>query len=441
MRIHIRGGRLVDPGNDIDGLHDLWIADGNIVGVGAAPDGFSADRVIDADGRVVCPGLIDLRAHLREPGDEHKATIASETAAAARGGITSLCCTPDTRPAIDTPAVAGLIRRRARGAGMARVIPIGALTQGLDGEHLSEMAALKQAGCLGVGNSFRPMRDLTVMSRAMEYAATFDLTVFVNPQDHALANNGRAHLGAVATRLGLAGVPAAAETVAVASLLALVDQIGVRVHFSLLSTARAAQMIARARHEGMPVTADVSAHHLHLTENDVLDFDSLCHVRPPLRTLRDREGLRQWLARGAISAICSDHQPHEADAKLRPFTETEPGISGLETLLPLGLRLVDEGVLTLSEAIARLSWQPARILGVQAGRLGAGMPADICIFDPDAYWVLDRDTMRSRGHNTPFLGWEMKGRVTHTLLAGQLVYELHGELNGEPDRERDGTPI
>lgn len=431
MRIHIRQGRLVDPGNEIDGIHDVYIADGNVAGVGATPDGFRADRVIDAGGRVVCPGLIDLRAHLREPGDEHKATIASEAAAAARGGITSLCCAPDTRPPIDTPAVAGLIRRRARAAGMARVIPIGALTQGLDGEHLSEMAALKQAGCLGVGNSFRPVRDLTVMSRAMEYAATFDLTVFINPQDHALANNGRAHLGAVATRLGLAGVPAAAETVAVASLLALVDQIGVRVHFSLLSTARAAQMIARARHEGLPVSADVSAHHLHLTENDVLDFDSLCHVRPPLRTLRDREGLRQWLQRGAVSAICSDHQPHEDDAKLRPFTETEPGISGLETLLPLSLRLVDEGVLTLGELIARLSWQPARILGVQAGRLGVGMPADICVFDPDAHWVLERDAMRSRGRNTPFLGWEMKGQVTHTLLAGQVVYERDAVENGK----------
>ncbi|MDR2876636.1 MAG: dihydroorotase [Chromatiales bacterium] len=423
MRIHIRQGRLVDPGNEIDDIRDVYVADGVIVGVGTAPEGFHAESTIDARGRVVCPGLIDLRAHLREPGEEHKATIASETAAAARGGITSVCCTPNTRPVIDTPAVAGLIRRRARSAGMARVIPIGAFTQALDGEHLSEMAALKQAGCLGVSNGFRPMRDLTVMSRAMEYAATFDITVFVNPQDHALANNGCAHLGAVATRLGLAGVPAAAETVAVAALLALVDQIGVRVHFSLLSTTRAAQMIARARHEGLPVSADVSAHHLHLTENDVLDFDSLCHVRPPLRTLRDREGLRQWLARGAISAICSDHQPHEADAKLRPFTQTEPGISGLETLLPLSLRLVDEGVLTMTEAIARLSWHPARILGVQAGKLSVGMPADVCVFDPESHWVPGRHTLRSRGHNTPFLGWEMKGEVTHTLLEGRIVYE------------------
>lgn len=423
MRVHISQGRLIDPANQVDGVQDLFIAEGRVAAVGQAPDGFRADVVIDAAGRVVCPGLIDLRAHLREPGEEHKATIASETRAAARAGITSLCCPPDTRPPIDTPAVAGLIRRRARAAGMARVIPLGALTQGLDGERLSEMAALKQAGCLGVSNAFHPVRNHLIMSRAMEYAATFDLTVFVNPQDYALANDGRVHQGAVGTRLGIAGVPAAAETVAVAGLLALVDQIGVRVHFSLLSTARAAQMIARAQHDGLPVSADVSAHHLHLTENDVLDFDSQCHVRPPLRTLRDREGLRQWLARGVISAICSDHQPHEADAKLRPFTETESGISGLETLLPLSLRLVDEGVLSLNEMIARLSWHPARILGIQAGRLGPGARADVCVFDPEAWWVLSRDTLLSRGHNTPFLGWEMKGQVTHTLLSGRIVYE------------------
>ena len=423
IRIHISQGRLIDPANKVNGVQDLFIADGRVVSVGQAPDGFHPELVIDAAGRIVCPGLIDLRANLREPGDEHKATIASETRAAARGGITGLCCPPDTRPPIDTPAVAGLIRRRARAAGMARVIPLGALTQGLDGERLTEMAALKNAGCMGVSNAFRPVRDHLVMSRAMEYAATFDLTVFVNPQDYALANDGRAHQGAVGTRLGIAGVPAAAETVAVAGLLALVDQIGVRIHFSLLSTARAAQMIARAQHDGLPVSADVSAHHLHLTENDVLDFDSQCHVRPPLRTLRDREGLRQWLARGAITAICSDHQPHEADAKLRPFTETEPGISALETLLPLSLRLVEEGVFGIDEMVSRLTWQPARILGIQAGRLGVGQQADVCIFDPEADWVLDRDTMLSRGHNTPFLGWEMKGQVTHTLLSGRVVYE------------------
>ncbi len=425
MRVQIRNGRVVDPANGIDGRHDLFIADSRVAAVGKAPEGFAADRVIDAGGRVVCPGFVDLRAHLREPGQEHKATIASETRAAAQGGITTLCCPPDTDPIIDTPAVATLVRRQAAAAGMARVVPLGALTRGLDGEHLSEMAALAQAGCIGVSNGFQPVRNPLVMLRAMEYAATFGLTVFVNAQDAALAGDGKAHDGAVATRLGLPGIPAAAETVAVATQLALVEQTGVRTHFSLLSTARAAQMIARARHDGLPVTADVSVHHLHLCENDVLDFDSQCHVRPPFRTLRDRDGLRQWLASGVIAAICSDHQPHEPDAKLRPFSETSPGISGLDTLLPLALRLVDEGVLDLAGMIDRLSCQPARILGIDGGDLAPGKRADICIFDPEVDWILDAGALASQGHNTPYLDWEMKGRVTETLLAGKVVYQIN----------------
>jgi dihydroorotase len=423
MRVRITGGRLIDPANDVDGRQDLYIADGKVVALDRAPDGYIADLVIDATNRIVCPGLVDLRAHLREPGEEQKATIASETRAAAHGGITTLCCPPTTHPVIDSPAVASLITRRAEAAGLARVIPLGALTRGLDGVQLSEMAALKQAGCAGVSNDFRALSNPLIMSRAMEYAATFDLTVFINPQDSHLANNGNAHDGAVCSRLGLSGIPAAAETVAVAGYLALVEQIGVRTHFSLLSTARAAQMIARAQHDGLPVTADVSAHHLHLTENDVLDFDSQCHVMPPLRTLRDRDGLRQWLARGTIAAICSDHQPHEADAKLAPFGETATGISALETLLPLSLRLVDDGVLTMNDVIASLTLRPARILGLEAGDLRPGRRADVCIFDPEHYWVLSRDRLLTRGHNTPFLDWELKGRVTHTLLGGRPVFE------------------
>lgn len=423
MRIRITGGRIIDPASDTDGRHELCIVDGRIVTLGRAPDGFTPDLVIDATNRIVCPGLVDLRAQLREPGEEHKATIASECRAAAHGGITTLCCPPTTQPVVDTPAVASLIIRRAEAAGLARVVPLGALTRGLDGASLSEMAALRQAGCAGVSNDFSALDNYLILSRAMEYAATFDLTVFINAQDPHLANNGMVHDGAVGSRLGLAGIPAAAETVAVAACLALVEQIGVRTHFSLLSTARAAQMIARAQHDGLPVTADVSAHHLHLTENDVLDFDSQCHVTPPLRTLRDRDGLRQWLARGTIAAICSDHQPHEADAKLAPFGETATGISALETLLPLSLRLVDDGVLTINEMIASLTLRPARILGIEAGDLAPGRRADVCIFDPEHYWVLSRERLVSRGHNTPFLDWELKGRVTHTLLGGVPVFE------------------
>ncbi|MBI1195447.1 MAG: dihydroorotase [Gammaproteobacteria bacterium] len=422
-RISIVGGRLIDPANGIDGLSDIHIAEGQVVSVGPVPDGFTPDRTIAADGMIVCPGLVDLRAKLREPGQEHKGTIASETRAAAAGGITTLCCPPDTSPVVDTPAVARMIQDRASSAGYARVVPLGALTQGLDGQRLSEMAALLEAGCCGVSNGRRPMASLQVMRRALEYAASFDMTVFIHPEVYELANGGCAHEGAVASRLGLPGIPTAAETVAVAGLLELIALVGVRAHFCLISTARGAQLIARARHDGLQVTADVSAHHLHLSELDVLDFDDRCHLHPPLRTLRDRDGLRQWLAQDGIDVICSDHQPHEGDAKLAPFPSTAAGLSGLETLLPLSLRLVDAGVLSLSGMISRLTDRPARILGVEAGRLEPGMPADVCIFDPEATWTVDARSMLSKGHYTPFMGWEMKGQVAYTLLSGRVVHE------------------
>ena len=421
MNLHIRGGRLIDPANGIDGQLDLWIADDRIVAIGAPPDGMTVDREIDARGRIVCPGLIDLRAKLREPGQEHKATIASETRAAARAGITTLCLPPDTDPVIDTPAVVRLVQQRAEAAAMARVVPLGALTRGLDGQQLCEMAALAEAGCPGVSNSRRPLGNLLILRRAMEYAATFGLTVFIHAEEASLADGGCAHAGGVATRLGLPGIPASAETVATAGILELVAEIGVRTHFCLLSTRRAAQLVARARHDCLPVTADVSAHHLHLSEHEVLDFDASCHVHPPLRTLRDRDGLRHWLAQGGIDAICSDHHPHEADAKLAPFPSTASGISGLETLLPLSLRLVDEGLLDLPAMIERLTLAPARILGLDRGQLAVGSTADICIFDPDAYWILDDESIRSQGHNTPFRDWEMHGCVRQTLIGGRPV--------------------
>ncbi len=422
-RLHIQGGRLIDPANAIDAEMDLFLADGRVVGVAEAPDGFRADRRIDASGLIVCPGFIDLRASLREPGEEQKGTIASETAAAARAGITTLCCPPDTDPVIDTPAVARLIMQRAESSAHARVRPLGALTRGLDGQRLCEMAALAEAGCCGVSNGRRPMANLLILRRAMEYAATYGLTAFIHPEEVSLANGGCAHDGAVATRLGLPGIPSSAETVAVAGILELVAELDVRTHFCLLSTTRSAQLIARARHDGLPVSADVSAHHLHLTEHEVLDFDVQCHVQPPLRTLRDRDGLRSWLQQGAISAICSDHAPHEDDAKLAPFPATSSGISALETLLPLSLRLVDEGLFGLSDMIARLTIGPARVLQCPGGSLAIGEVADVCLFSTQAYWTLSRETMVSRGRNTPFLDWEMHGQVVATVLAGELVYQ------------------
>lgn len=418
------GGRVIDPANGIDQVQNVYITHGRIVALGAPPADFAVQREILAQGRIVCPGLVDLSVRLREPGLEHKATIASETRAAAAGGITTLCCPPDTEPVIDTPAAAELIHRRAEQAGQARVLTLGALTQGLAGAQISEMMALKEIGCAGISNALQPIFNTLVMRRAMEYAATHDLTVFLHAEDHWLRNRGCMHEGAVSTRLGLPGIPETAETIALTRDLLLVEQTGVRAHFCRISSARAVHILRQSQDKGLPVTADVSAHHLHLTDMDVGHFNSQCHVIPPLRTRRDLDGLRAGLANGVLAAVCSDHQPHEPDAKLGPFMATAPGISALETLLPLCLRLVDEGVMTLIEALACLTSLPARILGIEAGTLDIGRVADICIFDPEPYWTLEPNKLVSKGRNTPFAGWEFKGRVTHTLLGGKLVYEM-----------------
>ena len=425
MRQVIINGRLIDPANKVDEVADLYLADGRIIGHGAKPDGFTAERTIDANGKIVIPGLIDLSAHLREPGQEHKGNIASETRAAAAGGITTLCVSPDTDPIIETPAVAELIMRRANDAGYARVLPVGALTAGLKGEHLAEMGLLHQQGkCIAVSNACRPVSQTHVMRRAMEYAASCGLPVFLHAEDRSLSQGGCVHEGIMSTRLGLPGLPEAAETVAVARELMLIEQTGVRAHFCHLSASHSIQMIARAQHDGLPVTMGVTPHHLHLTEMDIGFYNSQCHVLPPLRTQRDRNGLRAGLTNGSISVICSDHQPHDPDAKLAPFADTEPGISGLETLLPLALRLVTDGVVSLTEAIAKLTSEPARILNLaDSGTLASGARADICIFDPEQHWTVVPEQLVSAGKNTPFDGWELIGKVSQTLLEGKLVYE------------------
>jgi len=424
MRWQITKGRVIDPANDFDAVTDLFVADGRILARGRRPDGFEAEQIIDASGQIVIPGLVDLSARLREPGHEYKGTIATETRAAAAGGITTLCIPPDTDPVIDTPGVADLIARRATATGYARVKTLGALTRGLGGKQLAEMALLRDQGqCVGVSNACAPISSTRVMRRAMEYAASCRMTVFLHAEDPSLSAGGCVNEGVISNRLGLPGIPEAAETVAVARDLMLIEQTGVRAHFCHLSANHSVQMIARAIHDGLPVSMSVSAHQLHLTEIDIGFYDSQCHVLPPLRTQRDRDGLRASLASGTISAICSDHQPHNDDAKLAPFPETEPGISGLETLLALTLRLVDEEVLSLNAALARLTCEPAAILGLtDCGNLGEGGRADICIYDPDQPWRVDPTKFLSTGKNTPFSGWELKGKVTHTLLAGQQVY-------------------
>ncbi|MCG6864274.1 MAG: dihydroorotase [Thiogranum sp.] len=421
-RIRIAGGRLIDPHNRIDDELDLYIADGRIAAVGAAPDGFTSDIELDATGLWVVPGLVDLCARLREPGEEFKATIDSECRAAAAAGITTLCCPPDTNPVIDTPAVIEMIHHRAQQVGGARVVGLGALTQNLDGEHLSEMFALKQAGCVGVSNALNPLASTLIQRRAFEYAATFDLTVFLHADDAALSANGCMHEGHVSTRLGLPGIPESAETVAVARDLALIQQTGVRAHFGRLTTQRAVRMVARAQFDGAPVTADVAVPNLYLTELDVIDFGADYHFIPPLRTQEDRDGLREGLRGGTLAAICSDHQPHEPDAKRAPYPATEPGASGLDSLLPLTLKLVTENHMLLHDAIARVTSGPASILNLPCGELGRGRAADVCILDPDATWRLDKNSMNSLGKNTPFLDWEMRGQVRYTLRDGNIIY-------------------
>lgn len=426
IRIQIAGGRVIDPASGIDGILDVCIADGKIAAVGVVPDGFAADKIVDARGLIVFPGLIDLCARLREPGQEHKGTIASETRAAAAAGVTTLFCPPDTNPVIDTPAVVKLIHERAEAAGYCRVLPIGALTQDLNGIDLSEMRALKDAGCVVVSNAHAPIANPLVMRRALEYAASHDLRVILRPADPWLSRSGCAHEGPVAGRLGLPGVPVSAETVAIAQALALADDVRGPIHFSQISTARAVEMIAEAQGRGLPVTADVAIHHLHHTDAALEDFNALAHVIPPFRSRADRDALRLGVKQGIIDAICSDHQPHDGDAKLDVLPATEPGLASLETLLPLMLELVDEGLFDLGKGLAALTVGPARAMGLANGCLNPGVPADICLFDPDAIWHVHEGSWRSRGQNTLYWNLTLKGRVKQCLLSGRSVFRDDG---------------
>lgn len=423
MGLRIKNGRVIDPANDVDAVQDVFVEEGRITALGKAPAGFSTELEIDATGQIVCPGFVDLCVRLREPGYEHKGNIATESRAAAKAGVTTVCCPPDTNPVIDTPGMIEYIQERAQEVGLTHVVMLGALTQGLKGKQLSEMYGLKKAGCVGVSNAYHDVNQ-QVMRRAMEYAASAGLTVFINAEDASMSAGGCAHEGQVSVRLGLPGIPESAETIAVARELQLIELTGARAHFCHLSTAKAAQMIAEAQRDGLPVSADVSISHLFLTEMDIGFFDSNCRVKPPLRTQRDMEALRVALSQGCINAICSDHQPHDVDAKLAPFPSCQPGISSIETLLPLSLRLVEMGILSLPEAIACISWQPAKILGINAGQLAIGNVADVCIFDPELHWDFSRSQMVSFGKNSPFIGWEFTGCVTHTILDGRLVYQL-----------------
>ncbi len=420
----IRNGQLIDPANNINQPADIHIINGKIAAIESANSISAGDncQTIEACNLTVVPGLVDCCARLREPGLEHKATIYSETIAATNAGITTLCCPPDTDPVIDEPAVVELINQKTVYASHSNVVTLGALTAGLHGKQLSEIYALKLAGCVGLSNCRNPIENSLILKRTFAYAATFDMRVFIEPDDHWLSMDGCAHDGKIATRLGLKGIPTSAETIAITRALELVAETGVSAHFGRLSSAQGAEIIMRAKNEQLPVTADVSAHQLHLTEHDISSFNSACHVIPPLRTQRDQEALQNAVANGAIDAICSDHQPHDVDAKKAPFASTEAGISSLETFLPLCLRLSQQTSLKLDEIINKITFSPANILGINAGTLSIGANADICIFDNSKDWQLTTESINSNGKNTPFLGWNFQGKVKHTIVNGDLLF-------------------
>ena len=423
MTIEITHGRVIDPKNGIDRVMSLYLADGVVAALGAAPSGWRAERVVDARGLVVCPGLIDLSARLREPGFEYKATLESEMQAAVAGGVTSLACPPDTDPPLDEPGLVQMLKHRARSLHQAHVYPIGALTVGLEGLELTEMGELAEAGCVAFSQAERPLTDTGVMLRAMQYAATFGHRVWLRAEDAHLGKGGVAHDGEVSTRLGLPGIPAAAETIALASILALVRHTGVRVHLCRLSTAEGVAMVRAAKQEKLPVTCDVAVHHLHLCDVDIGWFDAQCRLIPPLRGTRDRDALRAGLSDGTIDLVCSDHTPVDDDGKQVPFGEAEPGATGLELLLPLTLKWAHEDRVALPEAIARITSRPASVLERDAGHLGVGAPADVCVFDPEHDWRVEPAALRSQGKNTPFMGLEVRGKVRATLVSGQIVHE------------------
>jgi dihydroorotase len=425
MKIHIKNGRLVDPASGTDAKKDVFIAAGKIVGLGAAPNGYHANRTIDAGGLVVCPGLVDLAVRLREPGFEYMATLESEMDAAAAGGVTSLACPPDTDPTLDEPGLVEMLKFRAKNLNQARVYPVGALTVGLKGTHLTEMAELTDAGCVAFSHADAPLTDTQLLLRAMQYAATFDFPVWLRPQDAGLARGGVAHDGQVATRLGLAAIPVCAETVALSTILLLARETGARIHLCRLASAEGVGMVRQAKTLGLKVTCDIAIHHAHMSEMDIGYFDPNCNLTPPLRSQRDRDALRAALADGAVDALCSDHTPVDDDAKQLPFAEAETGATGVELLLPLTLKWAEESRLPLAQGLARITSDPARILGVDAGRLTQGASADICVFDPERYWKVEPKTLKSQGKNTPFTGVEVKGKVRYTLVEGQVVYETN----------------
>ena len=422
MRVEIRGARVVDPAVGRDKAGSIFIADGRIASLDAAPAGFKADETIEAKGLVAMPGLVDLSARLREPGFEYKATLESEIGAAAAGGVTSLACPPDTDPPLDEPGLVEMLTRRAAGLNRARVFPLGALTVGLRGERLAEMVQLADAGCRGFSQGNAALPPTSTLRNAFKYASTFGFTVWLRPQDADLAAGGVAHEGEVATRLGLPPIPVIAETIALRTILEVAEDTGAKVHLARLSSAAGVRLVAEAKKRGAQLTCDVAVHHLHLSDRDIADFNANCNFTPPLRDPSDRDALRRALAEGVIDAVCSDHTPVDEDAKQVPFGEAEPGATALELLLPLTLQWAKDSKLGMADALGAVTHRAARVLGIDGGTLAVGAAADICMFDPARPWVVQAGALASQGKNTPYLGLEVVGRVARTLVGGRTVY-------------------
>ena len=427
MKLQIQNGHLIDPANQVDTRADLFIAHGKVVAIGTQPADFRADQVVDASGCIVAPGLVDLSARLREPGYEYKATLESEMQAALQGGVTSLVCPPDTDPVLDEPGLVEMLKHRARSLNQSHVYPLGALTVGLKGLALTEMAELTEAGCIGFAQADQPILDTTVLLRALQYAQTFGYTVWLRPQDPHLGRDGIAHSGPLASRLGLAGVPVMSETIALQTIFELVRATGARVHLCRLSSAAAIDLVRSAKKEGLPITCDVGAHYIHLTDNDIGFFDSNARLSPPLRSQRDRDAICAGLRDNTIDAICSDHTPVDDDEKLLPFGEASPGATGLELLLSLALKWAAHGsagqATGIAHAIAKVTVDAARVAGLPCGTLGLGAAADVCIFDPALLWRVEAGALASQGKHTPFLGYELTGRVIATVVDGRVAFQ------------------
>jgi dihydroorotase len=421
-KLLITNGRVVDPASGLDRKADVAIVDGRIFAIGDVSSEFRAERTLDAQGCLVVPGLVDLAARLREPGYEHEGMLESEMGAAVAGGVTSLVCPPDTDPVLDEPGLVEMLKFRAEKMQRARLFPLGALTRNLAGEVLTEMAELTEAGCIGFGQADIPLGNTQVLQRALQYASTFGYTVWLRPQERDLGK-GVAASGPLATRLGLAGVPAAAETIAIFTIIELMRSTGARVHLCRLSSAGGVAQVRAAKAEGLPLTCDVSINSLHLVDTDIGYFDSRARLNPPLRQQRDRDALSAGLADGTIDALVSDHTPVEADAKTLPFAESEPGATGLELLLPLALQWGEQSGAGLVRAIEVVSAAPARLLGAEGvGRLAQGGAADLCVVDPSLEWQVQPDALRSQGKHTPFGGYAMHGRARFTLVGGRIVH-------------------